>query len=166
MKGKQKTKIDLADSADDKKHLEPEETILDLPDVSDIPGQEHIHVPPAGEMADTTISSDDEEGKGLFDEDETDDLDNDLSSTEINALRDAAGKSPSHRDEDNLRSAQLDQRDDDGELLNEKINFSGSDLDIPGSEDDNAAEKNGEEDEENNSYSLDSEDEDESISKD
>lgn len=52
---------DLTDSASDRERLKPEETTIDLPDVSDIPGQEHIHVPPIGELADTTISSDDEE---------------------------------------------------------------------------------------------------------
>ncbi|MEI9943205.1 MAG: hypothetical protein WDN26_03210 [Chitinophagaceae bacterium] len=99
---------------------------LDLPDVSDIPGQEHIQVPPLGELADITISSDDEEGKGLFDEDEIEDLNNDLSSTEIKALHDAAEKTAGNTDEDNLRSARLDQQDDDDEPLNEKINFSGN----------------------------------------
>ena len=52
---------DLTDSASDQERLKPEETTIDLPDVSDIPGQEHIHIPPIGELADTTISSDDEE---------------------------------------------------------------------------------------------------------
>jgi len=52
---------DLTDSPSDIERLKPEETIIDLPDVSDIPGQEHVHVPPIGELADTTISSDDEE---------------------------------------------------------------------------------------------------------
>jgi hypothetical protein len=52
---------DLTDSASDQERLKPEITIIDLPDVEDIPGQENIHVPPLGELADTTISSDDEE---------------------------------------------------------------------------------------------------------
>lgn len=52
---------DLTDSASDRERLLPEEVTIDLPDVSDIPGQEHIHVPPLGDLADTTISSDDEE---------------------------------------------------------------------------------------------------------
>jgi hypothetical protein len=39
-------------------------------------------------------------------------------------------------------------------MLNETSDRSGSDLDIPGSEEDDANEKIGEEDEENNSYSL------------
>ena len=59
---------DLADSEKDKKKLQPDEATLDLPDVEDIPGQENVHVPGLGDLADTTISSDDEEGIGLFNE--------------------------------------------------------------------------------------------------
>src|SRR4051812_14400809 len=60
---------DLPDSPKDQEKLKSEETTLDLPDVSDIPGQEHIHVPPLGALGDTTISSGDEEGDGLFEDD-------------------------------------------------------------------------------------------------
>lgn len=59
---------DLQDPPRDQERLQPEEVILDLPDVSDIPGQEFIHPPALGELADTTIASDDEEGVGLFDD--------------------------------------------------------------------------------------------------
>ena len=52
-----------------------------------------------------------------------------------------------------LRAATLDDSDEDGEKLNEAIDVSGEDLDVPGSEDDDANEALGEEDEENNSYS-------------
>src|SRR5690348_17294662 len=64
---------DLPDSPEDAERLKPEETTIDLPDVKDIPGQEFVHVPTLGELADTTISSADEEGEGLFD-DEDDDI--------------------------------------------------------------------------------------------
>jgi hypothetical protein len=67
-------KADLPDSEKDKQKLRPDEAILDLPDVKDIPGQEHVHVPDLKEMADTTISSDDEEGVGLFNDENNDDL--------------------------------------------------------------------------------------------
>jgi hypothetical protein len=157
---------DLAESKDDKEHLQPDEATLNLPDVDDIPGQEHIHVPNMNEFADTTLSSDDEEGVGVLDEDDTGiSAESNVSEQEKKDLRDAANKTPYVKDEDNLERAQLDNRDGDGELLNEKVNVSGSDLDIPGSEDDDADEEIGEEDEENNSFSLDSEDEDDSISK-
>ena len=163
-KTKNKPTDDLFESKDDKKHLQPDKGILNLPDVEDIPGQEHVHVPKLNEFADTTISSDDEEGVRVFGrEDEEDDAD--ITDEEKKALRDAAQKTPGAEDEANLEMAHLDNKDEDGELLNEKINNSGSDLDIPGSEDDDENEEKGEEDEENNSYSLGSEREDDSISK-
>lgn len=69
---------DIEDSKRDKKRLQPDEATLDLPDVKDIPGQENIHVPNLREMADTTASSDDEEGIGIWDNDESSgDLTND-----------------------------------------------------------------------------------------
>lgn len=58
---KKPTEEDLTDSQSDIKRLKPEQTTIDLPDVNDIPGQENIHQPELGELADTTISSDDEE---------------------------------------------------------------------------------------------------------
>ena len=57
---------DLKDSERDEARLQPDEATLDLPDVKDIPGQEHIHVPPLGELGDTTIASADEEADDLF----------------------------------------------------------------------------------------------------
>jgi hypothetical protein len=160
-------KPDLPETKDDQKHLQPDKGTLDLPDVRDIPGQEHIHVPPLREMADTTISSDDEEGVGILDDDNEEEISAgiNVSKEEKKALRDAAEKTTGVEDEENLAKAQLDQRDDEGELLNEKTDLSGSDLDVPGSEDDDADEEIGEEDEENNTYSLDSEDEDNSTTK-
>jgi hypothetical protein len=59
---------DLPDSPQDAERLKSDETTIDLPDVNDIPGQEHVRVPAMGELADTTISSDDEEGAGLLDD--------------------------------------------------------------------------------------------------
>ena len=59
-------------------------------------------------------------------------------------------------EENNLHRSQLDNTDDDGDLLNEvseEVNYTGRDLDIPGSEDDDDMEDIGEEDEENNGYS-------------
>ena len=41
---------------------------MDLPDVEDIPGQEHVQAPRLGELADTTIASADEEGDDVFDD--------------------------------------------------------------------------------------------------
>ena len=74
-------------------------------------------------------------------------------SAEERALLDASGEDDEER---GLHRAELDDRDDDGELLNEVTSAtdnSGRDLDVPGSDDDNDMEDIGEEDEENNSYS-------------
>jgi len=158
---------DLPDSEKDKKHLKSEEFEIDMPDAKDIPGQEHIHVPPLGELADTTISSADEEGEGILDNpDEQEVVSNQLNTNvtkdERKALDDAAKKINSP-DQKNLDSAGLDQYDEEGELLNEKTDLSGEDLDVPGSELDDDNEEIGEEDEENNPYSVDDENEDNDI---
>lgn len=69
-------------------------------------------------------------------------------------MLDNAGGDP---DDANVQRARLDDTDDEGEPLNEESSTSaasGSDLDVPGSELDDADEAIGEEDEENNNYSL------------
>jgi hypothetical protein len=186
---------DLPDSEKDKAKLQPEETTLNLPDVKDIPGQEFVHVPELREMTDTTIASDDEEGVGIFGDDdanntserlaigeeldegdlvikdeaeepeadeddddieitdtESDDADADVSEEEKKALE--RTENLDSQDNENLYRAELDDTDLDGEKLNENEDFSGADLDVPGEEDDDANEEIGEEDEENNAYSL------------
>ena len=47
-------------------NTEKKETVINLPDVKDIPGQEHIHPPKMNAMVDATPSSDDEEGKAVL----------------------------------------------------------------------------------------------------
>ncbi|MES2648690.1 MAG: hypothetical protein V4717_17570 [Bacteroidota bacterium] len=72
-------KSEFPDSEHDRELLKSETTIMDLPEVKDIPGQENITVMPLGELADTTISSADEEGAGLLDfgDDDEDDIEDD-----------------------------------------------------------------------------------------
>jgi hypothetical protein len=56
-----------------------------------------------------------------------------------------------------LGTEELNMDGGDDDLLKDRVypvNFSGDDLDVPGSEDDDAMEDIGEEDEENNSYSI------------
>lgn len=84
-------------------------------------------------------------------------IDNETPETDISAeeraLLDAAGEDDEER---GLHRAELDSRDNDGELLNEAgsaTDKTGRDLDVPGSNDDDDMEDIGEEDEENNSYS-------------
>ena len=151
---------DLPDSDKDKERLRPEQTTIDLPDVSDIPGQENIRPPSLGELDDTTISSADEEGDEIFEQEEDADVDyvmgteGDVRTDERRTLEEEYMPT---RDENNLRNARMDNVDFEGERLNERSfgeEKSGKDLDIPGSAADNRNEEIGEEDEENNEYSL------------
>ena len=159
--GRRNKKFDLPDSENDRKHLQPDEGILDLPDVKDIPGQEHIRPLPAREMADTTISSADEEGDNLFEEEEEtlQQYDTNVTADEKELLK-RSSESMATRDDLQLQQAKLDQTDDEGTALNENTDQSGKELDVPGSEDDDANEEIGEEDEENNSFSLNDDKED------
>ena len=150
---------DQIDSAHDREELEQEEVEVSLPYVEDIPGQENINPAPLGEMADTTISSSDEEGDDLFndsiDEEIIENSDSNVSQSEKRDLHIAANDMPG--DDENLREAALDSTDEDGTPLNEESfdkNFTASDLDLPGTELDDENENIGEEDEENNNYSL------------
>jgi len=160
-KHKRSVKTDLADSADDKKHMQPDKGTLDLPDVKDIPGQEHVRPLPPGEMADTTISSADEEGKGILDDDQdvVEQFNSNVTKDERELLEDSEN-SMGTTDDLSLKKALVDVTDDDGEPLNENADQSGDDLDVPGSEDDDDNELTGEGDEENNSYSLNDDKED------
>ena len=153
---------DLQDSPKDAEKLKPEVTTIELPDLDDIPGQEHVHVAPLGELADTTISSDDEEADDVFSQandgkDEPEIMmgtEADVRPDEKTALRRANEDMPT-TDDTNLRRATLDNTDLDNEPLNEKSgHVSGDDLDTSGVDGDDAMENIGEEDEENNIYSL------------
>ena len=156
---------DLKDSPRDEEKLRNEETTIEMPEVKDIPGQEHVRVPNIGEMADTTISSADEEGEGILDElneGEDEELikmgtDADISNTDLEMLRSGDSYYPS-KDENQLADASMDNVDFEGEPLNEKgfglTMRTSKDLDVPGAEADNKMEEAGGEDEENNEYSL------------
>jgi hypothetical protein len=154
-KRKGQNKPDISESKRDKELLKPDEGTLDLPEVKDIPGQEHVRPFLPAEMADTTISSADEEANDLLDTD--DDILTDKATNVTNTERDLLQRSMesmSTADDERLNIAKLDNTDEDGSKLNEKTDVSGRDLDVPGSEADDADEKIGEEDEENNSYSI------------
>ena len=143
---KQKSKpskpADLPDSMDDRDKLAPEESTMDLPDVKDIPGQEHIRPPKLRSFIDTTNASDGEEGKGIVGlNDEKDISDSTDISDEENDLLEQSVNSMSSPDDINQRRAMLDDRDNEGELLNEREDVSGRDLDVPGSEDDDENEE-------------------------
>lgn len=151
---------DLPDNPQDREKLKPEETTIDLPDVKDIPGQEFVQVPNIGEMADTTPASDDEEGRGVFDLDDSEDLtpgnEADVTREEREALRDTTYMPT--RDEDRLRQARMDNVDFQGEPLNEASfgegqSLSGADLDMDTAGDETQTEAMGQGDEENKLYS-------------
>ena len=144
-----------------KKDSTPEKNTIDLPEVKDIPGQEHVRPLRLGDLADSTASSDDEEGDDVL-EPQKDELgivmgnDGDVSAEERSTLANIDNTRADSEDEV-LSEVQLDNVDDDGTPLNEKSSrrdLAGDDLDVPGSEDDDADEALGEEDEENNDYSL------------
>jgi hypothetical protein len=158
---------DLPDSPEDRKKLESEETTIDLPDVKDIPGQEFVHAPPMGMMADTTISSADEEGEGIFNDEDLDDEDDDLSDDSNVTPRErqmlANTEYQEFGDNDRLQQARLDSTDFQGEKLNEGSfgeRQTGSDLDIPEETDETNTEALGQGDEENKYYSMGSDDND------
>jgi hypothetical protein len=157
-----KKETDLPDNPHDEERMKPEEVILDLPDVEEIPGQEYIHVPQFREMQDVTIASDDEEGVGVFGDDEDEEdihlvsgRNDDIGTQEEGLLEKGYTDMPG--EDENLRKSELDQDDDDGTPLNEgstATDVSGGDLDTSGTDEDDQMEDIGEEDEENNFYSL------------
>ncbi|MEO6187303.1 MAG: hypothetical protein ABIO82_04465 [Ginsengibacter sp.] len=153
-------KDDLQDSQKDKDSMKEDNVVIDLPDVEDIPGQENFTPLALGELADTTASSADEEGDLLFDdtiaESIADNPDSNVSREERETLERTVSDLPTE-DDQALRMAALDDTDEDGVPLNEssfKNNLTGTGLDVPGAENDDADERIGEEDEENNEYSL------------
>ncbi|MGC4234230.1 MAG: hypothetical protein QM594_14720 [Niabella sp.] len=147
---------DLPDSEKDKKELRPDKAVIDLPDIEDIPGQENVKPSETSQAENLTIASDDEEGTGVMDDgEETDELTNDISNVtkeERELLK--ASETVYTADDDDLNRAGLDNEDFEGEKLNEHTDRDGKDLDVPGQEEDDADEDRGEEDEENNEYSL------------
>lgn len=153
---------DVHDSPRDEERLKSETAYIELPDVSDIPGQEFIHPPGLGELAGTTIASADEEADDIWDESNDTETKDELlgDNTSINeAEKDTVARTyydmPT-QDEFNLRQSYVDEHDADGDRLNELSEdaVSGDDLDTTIVDADDAMENIGEEDEENNIYSL------------
>ncbi len=161
-RGKNERRKDIEDPVRDQDKLKGDEATINLPDVKDIPGQEYVHAPNPGEFADSTISSADEEADELWSDARTSEPGgSDVSPLERKLLDESANDMPTTADRQ-LRRAELDDQDNDGEPLNERTSasaISGSDLDVPGAGQDDANEAIGEEDEENNPYSLGGDDE-------
>lgn len=137
---------------------------IEIPDVSDIPGQEKItNAGVPGAMSDTTISSDDEEGiregKDLLVEDDDDveivmGTEADVTEEDLAMLGDKDQDMDMNEDE-LVRKEGLDDTDFDGDPLNEAAvneDSTGDDLDMPESGDEDARKEI--DDEENDYYSL------------
>jgi hypothetical protein len=128
---------DLTDPVRDQQRLKGDQGTLDLPELKDIPGQEKrnpsLLVPPA----DTTISSADEEGDDVL-EDENEE-------SEISALDKSLldqSFDPSYDTDLPVNQISLDDRDESGERLEE----SGPEQDLFGEDmDDNLIEEEDEE---------------------
>lgn len=131
---------DIHDSKRDQERMKPETTIIDMPEVNDIPGQENVDPLPPGTARVSTPASDDEEGYGVLDElnggSEDDEIlitneRNNVSREERQDLYNSANVTPGDEDEENLRRARVNSVDDDGTPLEEKSNqISGKDLDV------------------------------------
>jgi hypothetical protein len=161
-------RLDISDPKRDQERLQSDEATIELPDVKDIPGQEFVHAPPLGIMADTTISSADEEGEGLFEDDEEDKTDivlgteADVTGEDKRILETSDTYIPT-RDEDQLQQARMDNTDFEGEALNEAAfgdDQTGRDLDVPANTDETRTDSMGQGDEENKYYSLGGDDND------
>lgn len=136
---------------------------IEIPDVTDIPGQEKItNAGVPGAMSDTTISSDDEEGirdgKDLLAEDDNVEIvmgtEADVTEEDLAMLGDPDQDMDMNEDE-LVRKEGLDDTDLDGDPLNEAAvneDSTGYDLDMPDSGDEDARKEM--DDEENDYYSL------------
>jgi hypothetical protein len=142
---------------------EDSDAYIEIPDVSDIPGQEKItNAGVPGAMSDTTISSDDEEGirdgKDLLAEDDDVEIvmgtEADVTEEDLALLGDKDQDMDMNEDE-LVRKEGLDDTDFDGDPLNEAAvneDSTGEDLDLPDSGDEDARKEM--DDEENDYYSL------------
>ena len=164
--------MDMQDSQSDLERLKQDTSFVMLPDVSDIPGQEHItSAGPMGEMSDVTASSDDEEGirKGadiINEEDEVEIVmgtEADVTDEDL-ILLGAKEQDMDLGDDELIAQEGLDDTDFDGESLNEApadVFSTGDDLDVLGAEaNDNPTDAMSQGDEENDYYSLGSDDND------
>jgi hypothetical protein len=148
-----------------KEKLGQDGAYIEIPDVSDIPGQEGIvNAGVPGAMKDTTISSDDEEGirdgRDILKGDDDDDTkivmgtEADVTEEDLEMLGDPDQDQDMNEDEF-MDKEGLDNTDFDGDPLNEaEVSevSDGDDLDVPEEEEEDP--KKARDDEENDYYSL------------
>src|ERR1700676_2335790 len=120
---------DIQDSPEDQERLKPDEAIMDLPEIKDIPGASRSGKNSSLLPGDTTISSADEEADDLLED--NDDLDDtNVSPLEKKLLRDSFD--PSYDTDLPVGSISLDEKDNEGESLEEagqEKDLFGKDLD-------------------------------------
>ena len=140
-----------------KNKTQEQDITINMPEVKDIPGQEHIKPPRLKEMMDTTISSADEEGEGILDdlnkEDDDSIVDNNSNVSKLEKKILSQSDRQVNAESEDLDNLALDKIDDDEDVEQGDPSDMGKDLDVPGSELYDEDEDIGEEDEENNSYS-------------
>jgi hypothetical protein len=107
---------DISDSPEDREKLKPDEGILNLPELKDIPGASRSGKNASDLPGDSTISSADEEADELFDDDEETD-DGSVSPTEKKLLSESFD--PAYDEDLPVGSLSLDEKDSEGELLEE-----------------------------------------------
>jgi len=107
---------DISDSKEDQEKLKPDQSILNLPEIKDIPGAARSGKNTEAIPRDLTISSSDEEGDEVF-EDENQSEETEVSPLEKKLLRESLG---STYDEDfPVDSITLDEKDNEGDKLEE-----------------------------------------------
>jgi hypothetical protein len=116
MINKKRAKQDLTDSPEDQEKLKPDEVLFDLPEIKDIPGAGRSGKNDSGRPGDTTISSADEEGDDVLEDDGLGETD--VSPLEKKLLNESFD--PSYDEDLPVGSLSLDERDNEGELLQEK----------------------------------------------
>lgn len=164
--------MSMDDSASDRERLKQETAAMDLPEVSDISGQEHItQANIAGAMADSTQSSDDEERASAQNENpgENDNeafvmgTEADVTDEDLILLGDR-NEDRDGGDDEMMDKEGLDDTDFEGEPLNEDrvdMDSTGYDLDMPTDDEDRAPNAaSAPDDEENDYFSLGSDDND------
>jgi hypothetical protein len=120
---------DISDSPEDAEKLKPDQSILNLPELRDIPGATRSGKNAENQPGDLTISSADEEGDELLNEDPLLE-ESDVSSLEKKLLNESFD--PSYDIDLPVGSFSLDERDNEGERLEEadqSKDLFGSDLD-------------------------------------
>src|SRR5690606_32669778 len=123
-------KGNLPDKKKDADKLKSEESILDLPEIGDIEGQENVKPPEGVGVENLDIASGDEEGEGVLDEKQEEVLATDnRSDVTPQEQRQLAETETMQTDDDrNIQKARLDNEDFEGEPLNESIRQDGKDL--------------------------------------